>query len=82
MARLGDLRDPPPLLASTLDLDNLVDSGIHFADDIQRRLYIHRHPKFLRDCGYLHPPQHEDGRNGSLAKAKELGPRPVARSRQ
>ena len=55
MARLGELRDVPPSRVSTLELENLVDSGIQFADDIQRRLYIHRHLEFLRDCGYLYP---------------------------
>ena len=55
MARLGELRDVPPSRVSTVQLEHLVDSGLHFADDIQRRLYIHRHLEFLRDCGYLHP---------------------------
>lgn len=54
MGRLGELRDLPPSRVSPVELEGLVDDGIHFADDIQRRLYIHRHLEFLRDRGYLH----------------------------
>ena len=69
LERLGTLRDSSPSQVSTLNFEDLVDPGLKFTDDVNRRLYIHRHFEFLRDCGYI---QSYTQRTGAVASGLEL----------
>src|SRR3990172_3760374 len=67
MGRLAELRDSSPSQVSTLKFEDLVEPK--FVDDVSRRVYIHRHFDFLRDCGYLQP---YGMRMGTVAYGLEL----------